>query len=274
MDDSGRRIRSLFLRLYEGLLTLYPTRFRREFSAEIRAVFLSRMHEADQRGGAAWLAAAFQEITGVVISILRECWHELRVRKEKTMVTEDGLQKEGGGMPALQPAGTPGALWFTGWTLLTTAAFPAALIAMAPLAVMFMWLISLGVNAGFWPAALNSTLGVFGFLTSFALVLGSVQWVLLRRFLPRAWLWFIATAAGVLLGGLAIGLSLGRSSLQSWDPIRFMAAVLLPFGLALGLAQWLYLRRFLPNAFWIILIDVWQPHPSCWSANPLTTWPS
>jgi hypothetical protein len=71
------------------------------------------------------------------------------------------------------------------------------------------------------------------------------------------WLWFIATGAGVLLGGLAIGgLVLGRSAVQSWDPILIMAAALLPLGLALGLAQWLYLRRFLPNAFWIIFIDV------------------
>jgi hypothetical protein len=35
-----------------------------------------------------------------------------------------------------------------------------------------------------------------------------------------------------------------------------MAAVLLPLGLALGLAHWLFIRRFLPNAFWIIFIDV------------------
>jgi len=127
---------------------------------------------------------------------------------------------------------------------------------MAPLAVMFIWLINLGVKAGFWPAAQQFTLELLGFLISFALVLASVQWYLLRRFLPKAWLWFIATGAGVLLGALAVGLSLGRSSVQSWDSIWIMAAVLLPIGLAVGLAQWLHLRRFLPNAFWIIFIDV------------------
>jgi hypothetical protein len=260
MDNSGWRFQSLVLRLFECLLHLYPPHFRGEFSAEIRAVFLSRTREAEVHGGASWLAAAFQEITELVISIFRECWHELRVRKEKTMVPEDQLQKdagaEGGWIPVLRPAGTPGALWFTGWTLLTTAAIPAALIAMAPLTVMFIWLINLGVKAGFWPAAQQSTLGLLGFLISFALVLALVQWYLLRRFLPKAWLWFIATGAGVLLGALAVGLSLGRSSVQSWHPIWIMAAVLLPVGLALGLAQWLYLRRFLPNAFWIIFIDV------------------
>ena len=115
--------------------------FAASFPAEIRAVFLSRMHEAEGRAGTGWLAAAFQEITGLVISILRECWHELRVRKEKAMVPEDQLQKErwwNGRVQVLRPAGTPGALWFTGWTLLTTAAIPAALITTPVLAALFV----------------------------------------------------------------------------------------------------------------------------------------
>jgi hypothetical protein len=176
------------------------------------------------------------------------------------MVPEDQLQKdagaEGGGVPVLQPAGAPGVLWLAGWTLLMTAAIPAALFVMAPLAIMFTWLINLGVKVGFWPAAQQSTLEMFGYFFGFALVLASGQGYLLRRFLPKARLWFIATGAGVLLGALAIGLSLERFSVQSWDPFWIMAATLLPFGLALGLAQWLHLRRFLPNAFWIIIIDV------------------
>jgi hypothetical protein len=259
MDDSRWPIRNLVLRLFEGLLALYPPRFRREFSTEIRVIILSRMRQADEYGGSAWLAATFQEITGLVISILRECWHERGVRKGKTMVPDDQFQKdvsaEGGGIPAFRPVGAPGVLWFTGWTLLTTAAIPATLIAAPPLAVMFIWLRNLGVRAGFWSTTPDATLDVLSHLIGFALVLASVQWYLLRRFLPRAWLWFIATGAGVLLGGLAVGLSLG-SSLLSWDPLWMMAALLLPVGLVLGLAQWLYLRRFLPNSFWIIFFDV------------------
>ena len=260
MDDPMGRLQSLVLHLYECLLGLYPPRFRREFSAEIRAVFLSRIHEAEGRAGYSWLAAAFQEIMGLVISILRECWHELRVRKEKAMVPDDQLQKdagaEGGGMPALRPAGTPGALWFTGWTLLTTAAIPAALITMPVLAALFVGLINLGVEAGFWPSAKMFPAEGLGFLISLALTLSLVQWYLLRNFLPRARLWFLATGAGVLLGGLVTGLVLLGSSAQNWDPFLIFAALLLPAGLVLGLAQWLYLRRFLPNAFWIIFVDV------------------
>lgn len=260
MDNSKWRLQSLAFHLFEYLLHLYPPRFRGEFSVEIRTVILNRMDDAEGHGWATWLSTVFQEIRELVISIIRECWHEFRVRKEKEMVPEDQLQKdlgsEGSGIPTIRPAGPPGALWFTGWTLLTTAAIPVALIVMPPLAVMFMWLIDLGVKAGFWPVAQQSTLELLGFLISFALLLASVQWFLLRRFLPKAWLWFIATGAGVLLSALAVGLSLGSFSVQSWDTTWIMAAVLLPFGLVLGLAQWLYLRRFLPNAFWIIFIDV------------------
>ncbi len=249
-------LQSLVLHLYESLLGLYPPRFRLEFSAEIRAVFLSRMHEAERHARFSWLSVAFQEIMGLVISILRECWHELRVRKEKAMVPEDQLQKEGGGMQVLRPAGTSGALWFTGWTLLTTAAIPAAMITTPVLAALFVGLNNLGVEAGFWPSAKLFPAEGLGFLISLALALSLVQWYLLRNFLPRARLWFLVTGAGVLLGGLVTGLVLLGSSAQNWDPFLIMAAMLVSVGLALGLAQWLYLRRFLPNAFWIIFIDV------------------
>jgi hypothetical protein len=166
------------------------------------------------------------------------------------------MSPPGGRIPAFQPAGAPGALWFTGWTLLTTAAIPATLIAGAPLAAMLLWLIDQGVNAGLWTGDHKSALAAVGFVIGFALVLASIQSYMLRRFLPQVWLWFVATGAGLLLGALALGLTLGRSSVQTWDPLWIMAVVLLAVGLILGLAHWLYLRRFLPNAFWIILIDV------------------
>ena len=260
MDNSGWRFQDLVHYLFEGLLHLYPPRFRDEFSVEIRVVLEKRMREAEEYGGVTWLAVAFQEITQLVISILREGWHEVRMRKEKIMISENQLQEEAGdqgsGIPHLQPAGTPSVLWLAHWTLLVTTAIPVAFIAMAPLAVLFMWLINLGVQAGLWPAAQPSAAELLGSLFSFALVLASAQWYLLRRFLPKPGLWFTVTGAGVLLGALIVGLSLGRVSVQSWDPIWIMAAALPPFGLTLGLAQWLHLRHFLSNAFWIIPIDV------------------
>lgn len=171
------------------------------------------------------------------------------------MDPEDRLHNEGGGLPALRLLETPGALWAAGWTLLTTAAIPAALVGMAPFAVMLIWLVNLGANAGFWPAARPYPLELPGFLVSFALVLAFSQWILLRRYLPKAWGWLIVTTAGVFLGVLPAWFILD-GPVQGWDPLLFLAVVLLPVGLALGLAQWLYLRRYLPGAFRILFIDV------------------
>ena len=260
MSYSLSLLRSFVVWLYGRLLQLYPPRFRREFVVEIRDIFWDVILEAEGRGGFSLLKTALRELTGLVVSLLRESWHQLRSHKGKDMASEDLSDQDnrdaGFSGGALQPVRAPDLAWIAGWTVLTTAAFPAALVAMAPLAVAFMWLLNLGVKAGFWPAIRNSPVEPLGFITAMTLALASVQWYLLRRWLPRAWLWFVATGGGVLIGGLAAGLFLGRSFAQSLEPYWIMAVTLLSVGLALGVAQFIYLRRFLPNAYWIILIDV------------------
>jgi hypothetical protein len=149
-----------------------------------------------------------------------------------------------------------GLLWVAGWTLLITAAIPAALVAMTPLAVSIWGLFNLGVRAGLWPAVQLSTLQPLGFVTALALSLATVQWYLLRRYLPQTWRWFVATATGMLLGGIISGAILFRADIQSWQSYWIMAAMLLPLGLGVGVMQWLVLRLYMPNAFWIVLINV------------------
>ncbi len=244
-------------RLFEWLLSLYPPRFRSEFAGEMRAVLCGLLCEAGEQRGAAWLVAVVREISGLAGSILCEQRREHQARKEQAMARENQIPNAAsGGMPPLRLAGNPGALWLAGWTLLTTAAIPVALIVVAPLAVLFMGLLNLGARAGIWPAASAAAMQALGAAAGLALALSSAQWLLLRRVLPRAGLWFLATGAGVLLGSAVIGLLVGRSGIQSRGDVWIMAAVLLPLGLAIGLAQWLCLRRILPNAYWIILVDV------------------
>lgn len=177
------------------------------------------------------------------------------------MAVDDVLQKDkrehGRGPRTFRPAVTRGALWYAGWILLNTAAIPAAGLAATPLAVLLAWLADLGASVGLRPAVNPAALQMPGFVIGLALSLGAAQAVLLRRRLPRAKHWFAVTAAGVLAGGLIVGLPVvGYALGQGWDGFGIAAAVLQAVGLAVGLAQWLYLRRCAARAAWIILVDV------------------
>ena len=252
-------IRNPVVRLYGYLLQLYPPGFRVEFIAEIRDIFLKIMLEAEERGGFWLLKTSLRELMALVISIFRECGHELRSRKEKAMDPEEhdphtaSIPGVGGGY--LQTAGAPSWTWAARWALLTTAAIPAALIAMTPLAALFLWFINLGVDAGLWPGINGDILTGAGFISAFALWLAALQWHMLRSILPRAGLWFAATCGGLLMGGLVAGICLVSFPALSRGRIWNIAVLLLIVGLAPGLMQWLYLRRFLPNALGIIVID-------------------
>jgi len=89
-----------------------------------------------------------------------------------------------------------------------------------------------------------------------SLTLATAQWLLLRKTLPNARSWFVATVGGMLLGGLLGTKFITLSSNFSLYPILGMAVLLLPIGIAVGVAQWLVLRQILTNAYWIVAIDV------------------
>lgn len=255
-----RQIRSPLLRLFDWLLALYPSRFRGEFASEIRSIIVLRIAETGDRNMAAGLVAVLREVAGLAVSILREQRHARLVRKEQAMAHGNQAQMDastnGGGIPPMRLAGSSGAKWLAGWTLLSTMAIPAALIVVAPLAVLLMGLVNLGAMAGYWPAASAASLQGIGAVGGLALTLSTAQWLLLRKLLPNAGRWFLATGVGVALGGIMVGILMWSISGQGWEDVWLMAAALLPIGLALGLAQWLYLRGVLPNAHWIVFIDV------------------
>jgi hypothetical protein len=92
------------------------------------------------------------------------------------------------------------------------------------------------------------------FVPLLGLLTGFLQYLLLRRYLPRIGWWIAATAlgwplgiAGVYLVYAALPAALEASS--TWP----LALVLVSVGGATGLAQWLVLRRRVRRAGWWIL---------------------
>ena len=259
MDEGKGPLQSLAAILFERLLGLYPPRFRREFSAEIYSVLLGRLNEAGAKGGIVFLATTIQEILALVLSILMEQWHERQTRRGEEMESEDQVSNHANGRGVLlQRAGVPGSgpLWVFEWILLTTAIFPLAAFLASPLSIPYLWLFNLGMKVGLWSAAYTPSLELLGFATGMALGIATVQWLILRNSLPKPGLWFAATSVGIWFVGLGFWWYISSGIAENLDSYWLVAAFLLMTGLTLGLAQWLYARRYLRHAQGIIFIDL------------------
>jgi hypothetical protein len=84
-------------------------------------------------------------------------------------------------------------------------------------------------------------------IVTIGLGLGVLQWLVLLHRLRRAWWWIIATALGWMCG-MAVGYAVVPGMLD------LFAGLLV--GAAMGIAQWLILRRELHWAGWWIAISV------------------
>jgi hypothetical protein len=79
---------------------------------------------------------------------------------------------------------------------------------------------------------------------------GIAQWFILRRYLEPVGWWALTTSLAMGIGGavgLAASYAAGMELLQPW-------AVLF-LGLAIGIGQWLILRRHLSRAGWWVLVN-------------------
>ena len=84
---------TLGMSLFRSLADLYPARFRRQYAGEILGVLLQRMKDANALGGMAIPAFIFQESGALIVSIIREHWHERRGSKEVRMEREDQIYR-------------------------------------------------------------------------------------------------------------------------------------------------------------------------------------
>jgi len=176
------------------------------------------------------------------------------------MVADDNLQNavasQNGAASSLEMARVPDWRWIPRWVVLTTVAIPAALLLMAPFASILMLIFNLGVDAGIITGYDHGILNLIGFFIGLSLTLATTQWLLLRNYLPNARGWFLATGTGLLIGGILAGAGAFILSDVEVEPGWGTAIYLLLVGCAVGLAQFLILRHILPNALWIVIIDI------------------
>lgn len=145
--------------------------------------------------------------------------------------------------------------WVVRWVFITTLAIPVAYVLASPLAALGLLIQNLVSKTGLYSSDSRAPLTLLGFVTAFALVLAAAQWVMLRKYLNDARHWFLATAAGIFVSGMIFGGLISIVSARNWTSIWTWVILMAPVGLVLGLAQWLVLRRGVPSAFWVFIID-------------------
>lgn len=94
---------------------------------------------------------------------------------------------------------------------------------------------------------------LYFFIPMVSLLTGAFQSALLRRYLPQMSGWVLATAGGWLLGILLV---LMPDWLHWRNGYQDLDLAFLSLGLAIGITQWLLLRRRLSHAGWWIAATV------------------
>jgi hypothetical protein len=247
------KLRVIIEQLYFGMLSLYPSRFRANFGDELQDIFLRVVDEAEGAENRELFILYFHELKSLVISIIRERWHELKSGKEMTPENNGVFQN---GRASLAIVKSPNWLWIVRWTLVMTAAILVGWLLNPPFTVLLLFLYNVGTKIGIVPGLSGEILEFVGIFAGIALSYATFQWLMLRKYLPRPNFWFLSTGIGLLAAGILIRIAVSILNNLTVIPFWSMVVFFMILGTFVGLAQWLVLRKIIRNAVWILVIDV------------------
>ena len=221
-------------RLYTLLLRLYPADFRDEFGTEMTAVFRQAIADCHKPGCV--LSFLERELRQLPINLAREHWHSL-TKKEFSMIA---VHKR------------PDISFYSAWIILSTLCVPGTFIITFPILKIIPNIVGDYIYVDGVRHITEDYLFAYVFVPIAGLLIGALQYGLLRRYLPRMGWWVLVTTGGWLLGGLLV-LTPGW---LNWTDVFFdLNLALMAMGLSIGVMQWLLLRRRLPWAGWWILAN-------------------
>lgn len=152
----------------------------------------------------------------------------------------------------------PGAEFYATWVLFSIVSGVAAFIAYLLFAKTYNaiagdWIVVDGVRH-----IVEDYLLQYILWPLFGLFYGYLQYILLRRYFPRMGWWILATTISLSLTFLVMDLGQSSALALGMDPSSIPSVViqLMLVGGFLGAAQWLVLRRHIPNAVWWIPASV------------------
>jgi hypothetical protein len=234
MNHGNRSLIRSLSALYALLLRLYPAPLRQAFGDEMAAVFRESLEAAGATG------------TG---ALLRVAWRELLSFPSNVVAARRSVQAN---------PGSPRAGWRTwiAWVFLSTLAIPAAWAITFAGAALAETQLGSTMRHGGRITPTQDVVATYLFFPAFALILGGVQWAVLRPYVPRAARWLLATTAG-WLGGFALIYLLAVLERRYPQTLLHELQLVTPLlALCLSIAQWLALRDVVARGGWIVLANV------------------
>jgi len=157
------------------------------------------------------------------------------------------------------------------WVALSSVSIPIAFAISWALLSLLTEGVGHTIQVGGQPRIAEDFLLPYILYPALGLVTGSLQYLLLRRHLPRIGWWIAATTVGWSLGLIAsrvLTRTLGNT--LTVNPIWFETLMTTLSGGALGLAQWLVLQKRVRHAAWWILANVLSWGVVGWGAATLS----
>jgi hypothetical protein len=149
--------------------------------------------------------------------------------------------------------------WFfyPGWVVLSAISIPVAWVIAWALISQVEKVVGGTIQVGGQTRITEDLLSSYVFFPALGLVVGCLQYLLLRRHLPRMGWWIVATMVGWLLpfAVLRLGFATLSAALDA-NSMWSVAGVIVLIGGCIGLAQWLVLRQRVRHAAWWVPANV------------------
>ena len=205
-------------------------------------VFVAAVRGARRQGFRSTAAVWLRELRDLPLSLVRAYWQSLTGRP---LLMKDYRK--------------PDRSLYLGWVVVTASGLPIGFIVSFVITFLIVRVIGNTIQIGDHTAPTEDVIMGYYLVPILGLSIGGLQWLVLRRYLPRMGWWILVTCLGMLLAheisdplrSLVTSLDFEIDS-DYWDFILTMILI----GGSIGLLQWFVLRKHVSRASWWIPANV------------------
>lgn len=233
---------SILIQGYRWLIRLYPAAFRDEFDEEMINVFAAAVKGARRQGFRSTAAVWLRELRDLPLSLVRAYWQSLTGRP---LLMKDYRK--------------PDRTLYLGWVVVTASGLAIGFIVSFIIIFLIMRVIGNTIQVGDLTAPTEDVIMGYILVPILGLSIGCLQWLVLRRYLPRMGWWILATCLGMLLANRisdplrSLVTSLDFEIDSDYLDIIFTTILI---GGSIGLLQWFVLRKHVSRVSWWIPANV------------------